>query len=112
MYRTWSPTAWLSALVNFFLVLVESLLILRIFLRLFNANGNNSFVSWIYTTSGSIMDPFRGIFHVAILGNGVVLDVPAIFAMIIYGLIGFLILALIGLIPTPWVARDVRDRRR
>jgi hypothetical protein len=43
-----------------------------------------------------------------------VLDIPAIFAMIVYAVIGYLILALIGWVPSPWTARDdtVVTRRR
>jgi hypothetical protein len=114
-YRySYSPVGWLTGLVNFFLGLVEALLALRVILRLFGANPNASFVHWIYSTTASLMVPFRGIFPVAVLSGGYVLDIPAIFAMIIYAVIGYLILALIGWVPSPWTARDdtVVTRRR
>jgi hypothetical protein len=52
------------------------------------------------------MAPFRGIFpSPTIRPGGYVLDLPAIFALIVYILIGYLILALMGLLPLPG-ARD------
>lgn len=104
---SYSPVGWLTGLVNFFLGLVEALLAIRVILRLFAANPNTSFVNWIYETTGTLMAPFRGIFPVAHIGpSGYVLDLPAIFAMIVYALIGYLILALVGLVPSPWTRRD------
>lgn len=114
----YSPIGWLVALVNLFLALVAALLLLRIVLRLFSANPDASFVGWIYRTSGELMAPFRGIFPSPVLGEGYVLDLPAIFALIVYILIGYLILALMGLMPMPGRGdeeiveeRPVRTRR-
>lgn len=109
----YSPIGWLAALVNFFLALVAALLLLRIILRLFSANPDASFVGWVYRTSGELMAPFRGIFPAPTLGEGYVLDLPAIFALVIYVLIGYLILALMGLMPLPGNRdTEVRSSRR
>jgi uncharacterized protein YggT (Ycf19 family) len=102
---------WLGGLVNLFLVLVTGLLLIRIILRLFSANPNTTFVNWIYTTTGDLMAPFRGIFPTPTLGEGYVLDLPAIFALIIYTLIGLLILALLGLLAGPWRRDEAVDDR-
>jgi uncharacterized protein YggT (Ycf19 family) len=98
----------LVSIINFFIGLAEALLGLRVIFRLFNANGANSFVHWIYQTSGTLMDPFRGIFRAtATIANGYVLDINALFAMLMYAIIGYLLAALLGWIPAP-VARDRR----
>lgn len=91
---------FLVALVDFFVGLAEAILGLRVIFRLFNANGANSFVHWIYQTSSTLMDPFRGIFRAsATLSPGFVLDINALFAMLMYAILGFLVAALLGWIP-------------
>jgi uncharacterized protein YggT (Ycf19 family) len=99
----------LVSIVNFLLGLAEAILGLRVLFRLFNANGLNSFVHWIYQTSSVLMDPFRGIFRAqAVISPGYVLDISALFAMLMYGIIGYLLIALLGWIPAP----AARERRR
>lgn len=90
---------YLEKAVNFFVGLVVAILGLRILFRLFDANPNSGFVQWIYDTSDVLMAPFRGIFPPAPIERGVVLDVSAIFAAIMYAIIGFLLLALVAMIP-------------
>lgn len=87
-------TRLVLGLINFFIGLAEVILGLRVIMRLFAANPDASFVQWIYSTSNVLMEPFRGIFSVAVIGKYHVLDFPAIFAMIIYGLIGMLFIYL------------------
>lgn len=86
----------LANIVNFFVGLAALILGLRVVFRLFNANPTADFVQWIYSTSDALMVPFRGIFPAAELERGVVLDVSAIFALIMYIAIGALLLALVG----------------
>jgi YggT family protein len=87
-------------LVDFFIGLVELLLGLRVILRLFAANPDSPFVHWIYATSGTVMAPFRGIFPTEVIHRGgYVLDISAIFAMIVYAVIGYLIVSLLGWLP-------------
>lgn len=88
-------------IVSFFVGLVAIILGLRIFFRLFNANPDATFVEWVYRTSATIMEPFRGVFSPAVIERGIVLDIPAIFALIMYLIIGIVLMALIGLIPAP-----------
>lgn len=94
-----SPKYMISSLVNFFVGLAAVILGLRIFFRLFNANSANDFVGWIYQTSDTLMAPFRGIFPPATLENGIVLDVSAIFAVIMYLVFGAVIMSSISLLP-------------
>lgn len=54
-------------LLNFFTVVVESILGLRFLLKLFGANAGNGFVSWVYEMSDVLLDPFRGIFPAKVL---------------------------------------------
>jgi uncharacterized protein YggT (Ycf19 family) len=102
----------LVSLVNFFVGLAESILGLRVIFRLFNVNGANSFVHWIYQTSATLMDPFRGIFRAqAVISPGYVLDINALFAMLMYAIIGYLLAALLGWVPAPAPTRSWRRER-
>jgi uncharacterized protein YggT (Ycf19 family) len=68
---------------------------IRVFLLAFSANAGTPFVNFIYNTSASFLQPFRGIFPPKTVGDTGYLDVAALFAMIIYGLIGWGFAALI-----------------
>ncbi len=91
----------LSALVGVFIGIAEVILGLRILFRLVNANPAAAFVDWIYRTSNTLMEPFRGIFPPATaIDNGIVLDIPAIFAIIMYLVFGALLMWVLSLIPS------------
>lgn len=85
------PTLYLSRLIHLIIGLAEIILILRIIFRLFAANPTASFVHWTYTTSGTLLEPFRGIFQASVIDKSYVLDFTALFALIIYGLLGSLL---------------------
>ena len=68
---------------------------LRVFLLAFSANTTTPFVNFIYNTSNTFMQPFREIFPPKAVSETGYLDVAAVFAMIIYGLIGWGFSALI-----------------
>lgn len=85
----------LAGLINFFTAVAEIFLGLRVILRLFGANSSASFVQWIYDSSAVLMQPFRGIFPTTTVAPGHLLDFSALFAMIVYGLIGLALLSLV-----------------
>lgn len=98
----------LVSIINFLIGLAEIILGLRVIFRLFSANSANSFVHWIYQTSSTLMDPFRGIFRSATISPGHLLDISALFAMLIYAIIGYLLAALLGWVPAPTRRRRFR----
>jgi uncharacterized protein YggT (Ycf19 family) len=65
------------------------ILALRVFLLAFSANATTPFVDFIYRTSADYLGPFRGIFPAKSIGETGYLDIAAIFAIIIYLLIGW-----------------------
>jgi uncharacterized protein YggT (Ycf19 family) len=85
------PTLYLSALIRFIIGLAEVILVLRIVLRLFAANPTASFVHWVYSTSSTLLEPFRGIFQPGVIDKSYVLDFTALFALVVYGLLGSLL---------------------
>lgn len=102
----------LSSLVSFFIGIALTILGLRIFFRLFDANPASAFVDWIYRTSDTLMAPFRGIFPPATLEGGITLDVSAIFAAIMYLVFGAVLMGLLALIPSPAPVERVKRVRK
>ncbi|HMS23868.1 MAG TPA: YggT family protein [Candidatus Saccharibacteria bacterium] len=71
---------------------------LRVFLLAFSASPDAGFVEFIYKTSSDFLQPFRGIFPPRAVSETGYLDVSAMFAMIIYGMIAMGFSSLIGYI--------------
>ncbi|HET7657496.1 MAG TPA: YggT family protein [Bacillales bacterium] len=85
-----------SKWINIILEVVEAIIGIHILLKLFNANPNVPFVNWMYQLSAPLLRPFNGIFHDMVFQGKYVLDLSAIFALIIYGIIGYLLILLVG----------------
>ncbi|HVL53105.1 MAG TPA: YggT family protein [Vitreimonas sp.] len=79
--------------------ILQALLILRIILLLLIANTNNEVVSLILGVTDPFVEPFRGMFQLDRVtgGQGSVLDVAAIVALIGWTLVEALILAVLSL---------------
>lgn len=104
---------FVAGLINFFLVLVEAFLGLRVILRFFAANPTVSFVHWIYTSSSTLMEPFRGIFPTEVIGRNHVVDFSALFAMVVYGLVALAFAALVSYLnPTRYAAAPTIVKKR
>lgn len=82
------------------IIFAEIVLVFRVFLLAFSANPTSGFVDFIYRTSSDFLQPFRGIFPPKTVGETGYLDVSALFAIIVYGLIAWGFSALIGYINT------------
>jgi uncharacterized protein YggT (Ycf19 family) len=91
--------AILKSIINWFVFIVETILGLRVLFLILNANPTAPFVNWIYRTSDTILSPFRGIFTAQSISLGHILDITALFAMLMYSLFGFLLESLVSLIP-------------
>jgi len=80
------------ALINGVTAVIEGLLVLRIALKLFGASTVAPFTQWVYETTRPLLSPFEGIFPTARLEGPFVIEFSALFALIIYSFIGYLIL--------------------
>jgi uncharacterized protein YggT (Ycf19 family) len=87
--------AWVMYAWVIFGIIVLSL---RVFLLAFSANRGAGFVDFIYRTSADYLQPFRGIFPTKNVGETGYLDISALFAIIIYALVGWGFAALISYI--------------
>ena len=83
-----SASATILRLVNIILWFIGGLLGLRILLKFFGANPATPFVDWVYETSAPLLAPFVGIFPNPSLEGGFVIEISALFALIIYAIIG------------------------
>ncbi len=102
-----------QGLTNIFIGIVEVFLGLRFIFRLFGANPANDLVSWLYDVSGQLLEPFRGIFPTEAIQPGYVLEFSTLFAMVAYGLLGFLILTLVdALLPSEPRGETVKKTTR
>lgn len=85
----------LAKVFDVILTLVEFLLSIRFVLIMFKVSHSSQFVSWIYKTSAPLVQPFSGIFQQLKI-FGFVIDFSTLFALIVYGLLGMLIVKLIS----------------
>ncbi len=68
---------------------------IRFFLKILGANQQAPFVQWVYVTSDSFLDPFRGMFPTLSFGQYFVIELSTLFAMIVYALFGFFAIRLV-----------------
>lgn len=64
------------------------------------------FVLWLYDITGSLMVPFRGIFPTPTIGKTSIIDIPGLFALVVYLAIGYLLSEL-----TEAVGKNVKTER-
>ena len=81
----------ISLLVNFFFGVIELLLGFRIILNLLGANQGADFSRWILDNTDPLVAPFTGIFPAPSLASTFTLDTAAIFALIVYAIVAFLL---------------------
>ena len=85
------PSEVIISLVNFIVGLVELLLGLRIALKLFGASVVAPFVQWVYETTTPLLAPFAGMFPSPTLTDGFIIEFSALFALMVYAFIGYLL---------------------
>jgi hypothetical protein len=89
-YRYYRTTS-LRILIDLIFVVIEILIGLRILLKLFGASTQAPFVDWIYQTSQPLVSPFLGIFPSARIEGPFLIEISAIFALIIYLFIHYIL---------------------
>jgi uncharacterized protein YggT (Ycf19 family) len=85
----------LTFLVYAFVIVALIILLLGFILQLFGANPHAPFAQWLYRGLRRVMAPFRGLFEPVELDGRSVLDVSILFAMLVYGIVGLALHALI-----------------
>lgn len=89
---------FLRSLISAIISLVELLISLRIILKLFGASTAAPFVRWVYETTEPLLQPFIGMFPSPNLTGGFVLEFSAIFALLVYAFIGYMLLEVLSVL--------------
>ncbi len=76
--------------------LVEFLLGVRILLKFLGALTAAPFVRWVYETTNPLLAPFNNMFPSSSLSRGADIEISALFALVVYAFIGFLIESVIN----------------
>lgn len=76
--------------------ILEVLLALRIILSLLGANRSNGFAQFIYSITYPFVAPFFGLFGSTFSYGVARLEVETIVAMIVYGLVAWVVIRLLG----------------
>ncbi|MEK7601324.1 MAG: YggT family protein [Patescibacteria group bacterium] len=92
MRREYNAGAFVFRLINGIISLIEAALALRLILELFGASASSRFVAFVYGITDRLLGSFAGAFPNISLGGGYMIDVTAIFAMIGYAILGWLII--------------------
>lgn len=95
-----------TGVVYFFTALAELGLFTRAVMRFFSADNANGFVHWVYISTNTLMEPFRGTFTTTSVGHNHLVDFPALFVMAAYGVVALAFLAL-----ADWLSRVGLDRK-
>jgi hypothetical protein len=94
-------------LIWLFVMVVEALIGLRIVLKLLAANPDNPIANLVYSITDLFLWPFWGL-TVTPSVEGMVLEIPAIIAMFVYALLGWVLVKLVWLLFYWPVSRKVR----
>jgi hypothetical protein len=82
-------------ILNIVTGVLETLLSLRLILRLFGANAATPFVSWVYLTSAPLLTPFSNIFPSPRIEGLFVMEIPTLFALAVYAFLGYFLVEVI-----------------
>lgn len=94
-----APLVWIARTISYLVGALEILLGLRLLLRIFGANPDNTVAQFIYGLSDPFVAPFSTLFVSPTGGDGAnIFDINVLIAMIVYGLLGWLALWLIRFI--------------
>ena len=100
---------FLIYLVYAFVIVALVILGFGFVLLLFGANPDAPFAEWIYRSLERVMAPFRGLFEPVPLNGKSILDTSVLFAMIVYGITGLALSALIHWLSQRLAALRGRD---
>ncbi len=87
--------------------IIIGLIAIRVVLKLIAANAVNAFASFIYSITDVFLAPFFGLTATPATSTGMVLEIPALIAMVVYALLAFVLVRLLYIL-----FADTSRRRR
>ncbi len=103
--RRRSRLAKWSQIISLLFFILEVGILFRVGLKLIAANPGSPFTQFVYQMTGPFLAPFAGL-TVTPAVNGSVLEIPAIVAMVAYGVLYLLVIRIMWVIFNPAKARD------
>lgn len=97
-------------LTNAIFAFIEFVIGLRVILKLFGANTAAPFVQWVYETSAPLLAPFQGMFPSPRLTGGFIIEISALFALLVYAFVSYGLSELVAYLGARSVV--IRDRKR
>lgn len=94
-----------SQVITLIFAILELAIAFRVLLELIAANPASPFAHFVYQMTGPFMAPFVGL-TVTPSADGAVLEIPALIAMVVYGVLYWLIIRVMWVIFDPAKARD------
>ncbi len=91
------PELLVSRVINTVVGIAESLLAIRIVLKLLGASSASQFIAWYYDLTDRLVAPFTGAFPSFALGSFTI-ETASILAMLAYAVIGWLVIRLFALV--------------
>jgi hypothetical protein len=101
----------ITALMWLLLGALESLLLLRVILKMLAANPGNPFASLVYGLSDLFVWPFVGL-TITPSALGIVVEISTIIAMVVYAMLGWLFISLVQILLYRRTARSVHIEER
>lgn len=91
----WNLRNFFVGLLDLIIGVLSFFLGFRIVFKLFGANPNTPFVSWIYRLSENLVYPFSGMFPNLSLGTSGAFDTVAVIALAAYIILGYILISLV-----------------
>ena len=80
-----------SSTIDWILTAIEALIGLRVIFKLAGVSPTHTVVKWLYEVSNPLVDPFKGLFSASSPMKRSELELTALLAMLIYGIVGYII---------------------
>lgn len=105
-----SKNSVLTYLINTVIWVAMAILGLRIILKFFGANPATPFVAWVYKTSMPLLEPFAGAFPTPTVDGVFTLEFSALFALIVYAVIGTFLVKLTQMLESGFGMRKSKEK--
>lgn len=93
-----SPLYMVERLIWFIAGIILILLTFRFILSLLGANPNNQFADFVYDASNPLVSPFFNLFSYEVIDYGISrFEVYTLFAMLVYGVVAWLLAYMVSL---------------
>ncbi len=76
-------------ILNTVTIFVQTLIVFRIILKIINAQSTNAFVSWIYSITDTVIEPFKGIVAESVTIDRFTIELTPLITLLFFAILGF-----------------------